>query len=105
MRSYGCCASNGVEVLVDVRTMPRSRHAPFASDRKLPGLLSGERMTYVYQGDALDGKPADSSLYDETGRPYYRRMRARPQFQEGIEQLVEEQFEESYKMFKAFGDQ
>lgn len=80
---------NGVEVLVDVRTMPRSRHAPFASDRKLPGLLSGERMTYVYQGDALGGKPADSSLYDETGRPYYRRMKARPQFQEGIEQLVE----------------
>ena len=78
---------HGIQVLVDVRTTPKSRHAPFASLDRLPGLLEAEGIQYVFLGDSLGGKPADDSCYDDKGNPDYKTMAARTVFAEGIEHL------------------
>ena len=58
-----------VEVLVDIRTEPVSKHAPFAISRTRPRLLELEGMRYLFLGDSLGGKPADRSCYDHRASP------------------------------------
>ena len=77
-----------VKTLVDVRTNPVSRWAPFASKRTLPGLLEQEGIRYVYMGDALGGKPDDPALYDGKGKPDFLKMRSKPAFNEGLQELL-----------------
>ena len=80
---------HGVQVVVDVRTNPTSRRAPFATRRRLEGLLEEQGVRYVYMGDSLGGKPADPTCYDADGNPDYATIGARPHFLRGIETLVE----------------
>ena len=82
-------SAHGVQVLVDTRTAPVSRWAPFADGRRLPKLLEGAGVRYVFMGKELGGKPKDASLYDEKGKPDYRLMAQSPSFQRGIETLVD----------------
>ena len=77
-----------IRVLVDTRTSPASKYAPFANEQSLRGLLTGHGITYVPMGDSLGGKPDDPSLYDAKGKPDYRRMRASPRFDMGIGDLL-----------------
>lgn len=84
----GLLAAHGVQVLVDTRTAPVSRWAPFADGRRLPGLLEDEGIRYVFMGKELGGKPDDASLYDDRGKPDYRLMAQSPSFQRGMETLV-----------------
>ena len=78
----------GIQTLVDVRTNPASRRAPFANRRSLPSLLEREGICYVYMGDSLGGKPDDPMCYDGKGRPDYGRMASTTQFKDGIVELV-----------------
>ena len=80
---------HGVEVLVDTRTNPTSKWAPFASARNLPGLTQNERIEYVFMGDSLGGKPADRTSYDDRGKPDYGRIRFEEFFKTAIAELVE----------------
>ena len=79
---------HGVQVVVDVRSRPVSRHAPFANKRRLPTLLDGEGMRHVYLGDSLGGKPADPSLCDQDGLPDYAKIRSQRLFKDGIDILL-----------------
>ena len=79
---------NDVDVLVDARSSPVSRHAPFANVRRLPTLLVQEGVRYVYLGESLGGRPADSSCYDGNGRPDYEKIRSKSFFREGVEELL-----------------
>jgi len=78
----------GIKVLVDVRSRPVSRSAPFATRRRLPELLRGVGARYVFMGESLGGRPSDPDCYDAIGKPDYAKIRAKPWFQEGIEELV-----------------
>jgi uncharacterized protein (DUF488 family) len=77
-----------VEVLVDVRTHPVSRFAPFANKTRLPGLLEAEGIEHHWMGDTLGGKPPDPSLYGPRRWPDLEKMRRQPAFQKGIEALA-----------------
>ena len=79
---------NEVELLVDVRSNPVSRFAPFANHRTLPDLLESVGIDYEFMGGPLGGKPADRTMYDERGKPDYHRMRASDEFQEALDQLA-----------------
>ena len=79
---------NGIELLVDVRSNPVSRFAPFANYRTLPDLLESISIDYEFMGGPLGGKPADRSMYDSKGKPDYRKMRSLNDFQDAIEQLT-----------------
>ena len=78
---------HGIETLVDVRSRPVSRFAPFANVPTLPRLLEGEGMSYAFMGDSLGGKPSDRSCYDDAGKPDYDEIRSRDFFKTGISEL------------------
>ena len=77
-----------VEVLVDVRTRPVSRFATFANRTRLPALLEAEGIEHRWMGDTLGGKPPDPSLYGAGRWPDFEKMRRKPAFQKGIEELA-----------------
>lgn len=80
--------AKGIELLVDVRSRPVSRFAPFSNKSVFPTLLETVGIEYHFMGDLLGGRPDDSSLYDAAGKPDYHKMRVSDAFQEGMENLV-----------------
>ena len=79
---------NDIELLVDTRSKPVSRFAPFANARNMPALLEVVGIDYEFMGGVLGGKPADSRFYDAKGKPDYRKMRELDEFHEAIGQLA-----------------
>ena len=79
---------NGIELVVDTRTNPVSRFAPFANRRTLTDLLESIGIDYEFMGGPLGGKPRDRSMYDANGKPDYRKMRSTDEFADAIDQLV-----------------
>ena len=79
---------NEIELLVDVRSSPVSKYAPFANHRTLPGLLESVGIDYEFMGGPLGGKPSDRVMYDSKGKPDYHKMRSMDEFHHAIEQLV-----------------
>ena len=80
---------NEIELLVDVRSRPVSRFAPFSNRRTFPRLLESIGIDYEFMGGPLGGKPADATMYDSKGKPDYRKMRSQDEFQSAIVQLAE----------------
>ena len=79
---------NDIELLVDTRSKPVSRFAPFANARIMPALLEEIGIDYEFMGGVLGGKPPDSKFYDARGKPDYRKMRELDEFQEAVSQLA-----------------
>lgn len=52
----------GIEFVVDVRTKPVSRFAPWANRKRLEALLQQQGIGYAFEGESLGGKPADPAL-------------------------------------------
>ncbi len=78
-----------IEVLVDVRSNPNSRWAPFAKRDILKGILSAVQIRYLYLGDMLGGKPSDSDNYDaQSGKINYQKVREKEYFKSGIKRIL-----------------
>jgi uncharacterized protein (DUF488 family) len=54
---------NSITTLVDVRTMPYSRHNPQFNKESLESTLSGREIQYCYAGQYLGGRPSDPTCY------------------------------------------
>ena len=80
---------HGIELLVDVRSRPVSRFAPFANKGRFPGLLAQEHIEYLFMGESLGGKPEDPSLLDDEGKPDYMKMARDENFVAGIAELAD----------------
>lgn len=76
-------------VLVDVRSNPVSRFAPWTNRKRLPTNLAELDLDYAWMGDRLGGKPKNRSLYDEKGRPDFTAIRATPTFTDGMARLID----------------
>lgn len=82
--------SQGVQMLVDVRSQPYSRYSPHFNREVLAAALTGAGIRYHFMGDSLGGRPQQADLYDPgEERPNYARQRATPLYQEGVRQLLE----------------
>ena len=77
-----------VEFLIDVRSNPVSKSRPEFSSHTLESALKPTGIRYVFMGDALGGRPADATCY-ENGFVVYELVQQRPFFKAGIERLVE----------------
>jgi uncharacterized protein (DUF488 family) len=82
-------AKYNIELLVDTRTNPVSRYAPWANAKKLKDILGQSGLDYAFMGDSLGGKPSDDSCYRADGQPDYRDIRTREFFRDGIDTLLE----------------
>ena len=73
--------AGGVERLVDVRSIPGSRRFPQFGREQLNKRLADAGIDYVWEGEALGGKPAQGGGYNE--------LAARPAFQDALARLIQ----------------
>ena len=79
--------AHAIEVVVDVRSRPYSRHTPHFSRDPLREDVTNAGMRYLFMGRELGGRPANPSLYDEEGHVRYDAVSRTPDFTEGIARL------------------
>lgn len=78
-----------VEVLVDVRSWPRSRYVEWADRSCLPGVAVAAGARYLFLGEELGGRPDCPEFYDAEGRVLYWKVARSGRFGAGIERLKE----------------
>jgi len=86
----GLLKRHGIEILVDTRSHPYSRHAPHFNTRDIEATLSDNGIGYLFLGLKLGGRPEEKEFYDAEGRVDYALVeRSRP-FLDGIHRLEKE---------------
>jgi len=88
-RFFELLDQHAIEVVVDVRSQPYSRHAPHFSKRPLQQALAAHQVLYVFRGQQLGGRPGGADYYDEDGNLRVNRIVARPDFAESLGELIE----------------
>ncbi len=79
-----------IEVVVDTRSHPYSRHAPRFNASALEAAMSRYGIGYLFLGGELGGRPEGGEFYDAKGRVDYALVgRSRP-FLDGISRLEQE---------------
>lgn len=81
---------HGIEMVVDVRSHPYSRHAPHFKARVLEASLSENGIGYLFLGGELGGRPESREFYDARGRVDYGLLSRSPTFREGVSKLEAE---------------
>lgn len=79
---------HGVAVLVDVRSVPFSRHASQFNHEALRTQLPGKGIDYVFLGRELGARPSDPECY-ENGRVSFARLAESELFRQGIRRVRE----------------
>lgn len=77
-----------IEVVVDVRSKPYSKHAAQFNKNEIHQSLSANNISYLYLGNLVGGKPQEREFYDNEGYVKYDRLAASPSFQTGIARLM-----------------
>lgn len=76
-----------IEVLVDVRSHPHSKHAPHFDSRALKDAVTAAGIKYLFLGKELGGRPTGEEFYDAGGYVLYSRVAESPLFLDGISRL------------------
>ena len=80
----------GVDMVVDLRAHPHTQLQPWFRKRSLKMSLIRRGIVYCYLGRALGNRPAAEAYRDRDGAVDLRRWEASPEFQEGIDWVMEE---------------
>jgi len=80
--------SNGIQILVDVRSVPYSEFNPQFNRERFQRSLEQAGIQYQYLGEALGGRPQDPSCYNG-GKALYQEIAKKSWYQEGIAKLLE----------------
>ena len=78
----------GIELIIDTRSVPYSRHVPAYNRETLQHTLAQTGISYRFMGDTLGGRPTTEALRHPGGRPNYTLMAQQPQFQRATRHLV-----------------
>jgi uncharacterized protein (DUF488 family) len=84
---FGLLRHHGIEVVVDVRSSPYSKHSPHLSKRPLERGLQAQGIGYTFEGEALGGRLAPEYV-SPGGEPDYTRRALAPDFVAGIELVL-----------------
>lgn len=76
-----------IAYLVDVRSAPYSRYKPEFSKDALAGELQRHRITYVFMGDTLGGRPEDKDCY-VNGKVAYEKVENTAGYRRGIQRIL-----------------
>ena len=76
-----------IHYLIDVRSQPYSKFNPQFNQAPLQFYLKEHKVTYVFMGDALGGRPEDKSCYDEEGKVDYTKIKEMEFYKEGLTRL------------------
>jgi uncharacterized protein (DUF488 family) len=80
----------GIEVLVDTRSHPYSRHAPRFNASALEVALSKDGIGYLFLGGELGGRPEGGEFYNAKGQVDYALVGCSRPFLNGISRLEKE---------------
>jgi uncharacterized protein (DUF488 family) len=80
--------SVGITAIADVRTSPYSRHFPQFNKEQLSTELRLDGVAYSFLGKELGGRPKGRQHYSD-GVADYERMAKAPDFQHGIQRVLE----------------
>jgi uncharacterized protein (DUF488 family) len=78
----------GIQVLVDVRSIPRSKVASQFDSALLKVALAKNGIKYLYFGREIGGRPSNPALYDAEGHALYNLIAQSPIFLTAIERLI-----------------
>ena len=79
-----------IELLVDTRSRPYSKHAPHFNIRGIEAILSKDGIGYLFLGRELGGRPEEEMFYDTEGRVDYALVARSQPFLDGISRLEQE---------------
>ena len=77
-----------VSLVFDVRSIPYSRRNPQFSQKTLAGRLADEGITYIFSGKELGAKSPSPDCYIN-GKVSYDLIAARPEFSDGLDQIID----------------
>lgn len=77
-----------IRYLIDVRSVPFSKHEPAYSRASLEKRLRQYGIRYLYMGDSLGGRPSDRSCYT-SGKVDYAKLADKEFYQAGVERLID----------------
>ena len=80
----------GIDILIDTRSRPYSRHAPHFNARAIQASLSEAGVGYLFLGRELGGRPEGGEFYDTEGRVDYTLIEGSRLFLDGIKRLERE---------------
>src|SRR5208282_577397 len=83
----GLLQQTRMEVIVDTRSYPYSKHAPHLTQKRPIFAIRGSGIKYLFMGEELGGRPKEKRFYDADGRVLYGLVAETRQFQEGIERI------------------
>lgn len=75
-----------IAYVVDVRSQPYSRYSPQFSKDALEKHLRSHKISYIFMGDTLGGRPKDETCYVD-GKVDYSKLREKQFYKTGIERL------------------
>ncbi len=83
--------SYDIEVVLDVRSAPYSRHTPQFNREAFADDLAQAGIEYVYGGNYLGGRPKDPSCYDPEDEEtvLYQEVEKKDWYQRGIDGLIQ----------------
>ena len=80
----------GIDILIDTRSRPYSRHAPQFNGRTIEAVLAKDGIGYLFLGRELGGRPEGGEFYDTEGRVDYTLIEGSRLFLDGIKRLERE---------------
>ena len=84
----GLLQTHTIELLADVRSLPRSRFVPHVNRDRLEAALAAADIRYAWLGEGLGGRPKGDGFYDAEGNVRYDRIAASARFREQLEELL-----------------
>ncbi len=85
---------HSIEVIVDVRSYPHSRFAPWSNRDRMPHILAESDIDYRWMGSSLGGRPIGSKTRRATASipidEWYFERRSSTDFVSGIEEVCSE---------------
>jgi uncharacterized protein (DUF488 family) len=80
---------NGIQVLADIRSTPRSKYVIQFDSDSLKKSVTAAGIKYLYCGREIGGRPDDPTFYDSEGYVLYYLVAKSPRFLKTIERLIE----------------
>lgn len=83
----GLLQANSIDVVVDVRSFPKSAYSDHFNRAPLERELRDAGIQYIFMGDELGGRPPEDALYDDEDHVLYSALAEHPRFLGGLERL------------------
>lgn len=84
MRFLALLQENNINHIIDIRSIPYSRHAPWSNKSRLSEILKPFSIRYTYLGHILGGKKPSQKKFEQTGK-----KPTNEQYVEAIQTLIQ----------------